>query len=185
MYEIKEIIGKGNHPNWPFVGGFGVVRKIYHKDLERFRAMKQIEKSKFLKDKSVLLNEINLLKKMDHPNIVKIYEFFEDDKYLNIITEYDSMLTRQYIGTAKEENCLTIWSLKGILPKTRQLKLWSKFYLLFNSVTPSTSYIETSNLRTFFLIRPIKMTWLSKSSTLELHVNTILKKKSSLKELGP
>jgi calcium-dependent protein kinase len=33
-------------------------------------------------------NEIEILKITDHPNIVKVYEFSEDEKDLNIIMEY-------------------------------------------------------------------------------------------------
>lgn len=35
----------------------------------------------------MLVNEINNLKDLDHPNILKIYEHFEDDKKFYIITD--------------------------------------------------------------------------------------------------
>jgi calcium-dependent protein kinase len=35
----------------------------------------------------MLFNEINILKEIDHPNIVKMYEFFEDDKRYYLVTE--------------------------------------------------------------------------------------------------
>ena len=35
----------------------------------------------------MLINEINSLKKLDHPNILKIYEFFEDENRYFIITD--------------------------------------------------------------------------------------------------
>lgn len=38
-------------------------------------------------DKKMLLNEIKNLKDLDHPNILKIYEHFEDDKSYYIVTE--------------------------------------------------------------------------------------------------
>ncbi len=31
-------------------------------------------------DEKMLLNEIEILKGLDHPNIVKMYEYFEDEK---------------------------------------------------------------------------------------------------------
>ena len=31
-------------------------------------------------EKKMLFNEINNLKDLDHPNILKMYEFFEDEK---------------------------------------------------------------------------------------------------------
>lgn len=33
------------------------------------------------------MNEIELLKKMDHPNLLKIYECFEDCNNIYIVTE--------------------------------------------------------------------------------------------------
>jgi calcium-dependent protein kinase len=38
-------------------------------------------------EKIMLFNEINNLKELDHPNILKMYEFFEDEKRYYIITE--------------------------------------------------------------------------------------------------
>ena len=35
-----------------------------------------------------LMNEIEILKKMDHPNIVKLYEFYQDKLNFFLITEY-------------------------------------------------------------------------------------------------
>jgi calcium-dependent protein kinase len=32
--------------------------------------------------------EINILRSLDHPNIVKIFEYFEDDKRFYIVTEH-------------------------------------------------------------------------------------------------
>lgn len=33
-------------------------------------------------------NEIKIIKKIDHPNIVKFYEAFEDNKYLHLVMEF-------------------------------------------------------------------------------------------------
>lgn len=35
-----------------------------------------------------MLSEINILRSLDHPNIVKIFEYFEDDKRFYIVTEH-------------------------------------------------------------------------------------------------
>ena len=32
-------------------------------------------------------NEINIMKQVDHPNILKMYESYEDEKYLYIVME--------------------------------------------------------------------------------------------------
>ena len=52
-----------------------------------WRAAKVLSKNK-IKEQSYLLNEVNVLKSLDHPNIVKIYEIFEDNIDIAIIQEY-------------------------------------------------------------------------------------------------
>lgn len=51
--------------------------------------MKKIDKELFgsALSREALLKEIDILKTLDHPNILKIYEFYEDKRYLYIITE--------------------------------------------------------------------------------------------------
>jgi len=68
-------------------GSFGKVYLVMHKDSKVQRAMKEIKKDENTLEKDIQ-NEITILKKLDHPNIVKIYEFFSHkDKYY-LITEY-------------------------------------------------------------------------------------------------
>ena len=38
-------------------------------------------------DRTALQNEIDILKQVDHPNIVKMHDVFEDDKYIYIVME--------------------------------------------------------------------------------------------------
>ena len=38
-------------------------------------------------EKRMFFNEINILKDLDHPNILKMYEFFEDEKRYYIVTD--------------------------------------------------------------------------------------------------
>lgn len=38
-------------------------------------------------EKMKLLNEIDILKQLDHPNILKLYEFFQDQKRYFLVTE--------------------------------------------------------------------------------------------------
>ena len=40
-----------------------------------------------IKQPELLLNEIEILKLLDHPTIVRLYECFEDDKNLFLVTE--------------------------------------------------------------------------------------------------
>jgi len=69
------------------IGGFGSVMKVLHTLTGEYRAMKIIKRSESTLEGSIL-DEIKILKTLDHPNIIKIYEFFQDEKNLYLITEY-------------------------------------------------------------------------------------------------
>ena len=70
-------------------GSFGEVKKVQYKSTGQYRAMKIIQKENVSRDYIMsLLNEIDILKQLDHPNIVKIYEFYQDKSSLYLITEY-------------------------------------------------------------------------------------------------
>ena len=67
-------------------GSFGQVRLAIHKATKQTRAIKIIQKSKV--DTKVLFNEINVLSKLSHPNIMQIYEIFYDNTNIYIVSEY-------------------------------------------------------------------------------------------------
>merc|ERR1719195_1075353 len=59
-----------------------------HRESGAQRAVKVLRKSHMDDDeKRMLFNEINILKEIDHPNIIKMYEFFEDEKRYYLVTE--------------------------------------------------------------------------------------------------
>lgn len=70
-------------------GNFGEVLKVTHKTSNNTRAVKVLDKAKVKKydDPNNLLAEIEILKKIDHPNIMKIYEFYQDSKNYYIVME--------------------------------------------------------------------------------------------------
>ena len=50
--------------------------------------MKQIRKDKIvIEQKDNMIQEVSILKELDHPNIVNIYELYEDESFYYIITE--------------------------------------------------------------------------------------------------
>ena len=63
-------------------GSYGQVKKVKNRKLKEFRAMKIVKK----KSESSQ-NEIEILRKISHPNIVNIYEIFEDSKKFYIMSE--------------------------------------------------------------------------------------------------
>ena len=71
-------------------GSFGVVYKVASKSAGIERAMKVISKEYISKELNAnqVANEISILRVLDHPNILKIFEFFEDEDNFYIVTEY-------------------------------------------------------------------------------------------------
>jgi calcium-dependent protein kinase len=82
-YYIRKKLGEGS---------YGCVYRVEHKQTGLIRAMKKIIKNPKSKKESEMeiLNEINILKKMDHPSIVKIFEFYNTPDGYYLITEFCS-----------------------------------------------------------------------------------------------
>ena len=78
-YEKLSKIGKG---------GYSKVINVRNKKTNIIRACKKISKMK-IEDIDLLRfrREINILKKVDHPNIIKTYEIFETNKSLYLVME--------------------------------------------------------------------------------------------------
>jgi calcium-dependent protein kinase len=70
-YIIKETLGEG---------AFGKVYKVVHKRSGFVRALKTIKKNSVIKggqgQNDELFNEMSILKKLNHPNVINIYELF-------------------------------------------------------------------------------------------------------------
>lgn len=69
-------------------GSFGRIYKATHIATGSLRAIKAINRQKLRTSSKVQLNnEAEILKSLDHPNILKIYEVIEDPIDINIVTE--------------------------------------------------------------------------------------------------
>ena len=70
-------------------GLFGTVFKARHKQTGHIRAIKKIRKDHSkAKTLETLLKDVEVLKKLDHPNIIKVYEYFQDAGNIYIVTDY-------------------------------------------------------------------------------------------------
>ena len=86
-------------------GSYGSVFKAREISTGRVVAVKKMLISDSPSKYKKTIKEINLLKKLDHPNIVKYYDFFEDEENIYIIMEYlEGCTLKQYIK--KNENIL-------------------------------------------------------------------------------
>ena len=84
-------------------GAFGTVIKAREKGTNRDVAVKIISKEKSISSAMVQLKrEVTVLQKAEHPNIVKLYDFFETDNEIYIVMEYiKSGTLKEYIERNK------------------------------------------------------------------------------------
>lgn len=80
-YEVIEMIGEG---------GFAMVYKVIFIPSSDNFAMKVISKSVVAQsdDKDRLQREIDTMADLDHENVIKLHDFFEDDEYYYLIMDY-------------------------------------------------------------------------------------------------
>ena len=73
-------------------GGFGSVWKVRHKVTKQIFAIKVINKESIVKQKMVeqTNREIEIMYKLDHPHIIKLYSHFEDDEDFCLIMQMAS-----------------------------------------------------------------------------------------------
>ena len=76
-YKFIKILGEG---------AFGKVYLVEHRKTNEKFACKRISKKK-IRDIKTLNQEISLMKQLDHPNTVKLYEVYEDKTYIFLIME--------------------------------------------------------------------------------------------------
>jgi serine/threonine protein kinase len=76
-YIVKETLGQGT---------FGVVRRCIDKLKGESFALKTILKSK-VPDPEVLKREITIMQQVDHPHIIRLYDVYENEKNIFLVTE--------------------------------------------------------------------------------------------------
>ena len=136
FYEVQKKIGEG---------AYGKIYKVKNKQSGDIRAMKQITKTK-ITDMGKFQTEIKILSMLDHPNIVRLFEVIEDDKYYNLLEELctgGELLTRAQNNELKEKDIARIFNqimsgvayIHGMGIAHRDLKLEN---ILFSSEKPSS-----------------------------------------------
>lgn len=81
-YTLGKMLGKGT---------FAKVHLAWRKSDGKTFAVKTVEKSKILKTQrltELLHNEISVMRQMNHPSIIKLYEVYENDLYIHLVIEY-------------------------------------------------------------------------------------------------
>jgi calcium-dependent protein kinase len=95
--ESQMLIGENKHSlanTYKFLeklgeGSFAKVFKVMHLLTKELRAIKIIKKDylKYQDDEKETLKEIEILSMLDHPNIIKVYEYFTDQKFYYLVVE--------------------------------------------------------------------------------------------------
>ena len=78
-YDLKEKLGEG---------AYGCVYKVIQRKTNYLRAVKAIKKK--MVDKNEFMNEIEVLKTVDHPNIIKLFDCYYDRTFYYMVEEYCS-----------------------------------------------------------------------------------------------
>ena len=82
-FEIKKELG---------IGSYGKVYLVIHKKTKAEYALKRIDKLDKInqEDKANFIREVEIMYKLNHPNICKLYSHFEDNNYCYLLMQYIS-----------------------------------------------------------------------------------------------
>lgn len=104
IYRFIKLLGEGS---------YGTVWKVKHNQLKITRALKKIKKPLKMNERveKEILSEIQILKTLDHPNIVKLYEFFNKPDAFYLVTEFckEGELFQQIIDKAPFDEYFTAY----------------------------------------------------------------------------
>ncbi|CAK75813.1 unnamed protein product (macronuclear) [Paramecium tetraurelia] len=101
FYRFGKVLGSGS---------FGTVKVGYSvRDSKEF-AIKTIHKYRMREQFYLVLRELDILTQLDHPNIIKVFEEYEDDMYYHFVMEYCSggellerIVEKGYIGESESK----------------------------------------------------------------------------------
>ena len=81
-YTFGKMLGKGN---------FAKVHLAWRKGNNKSVAVKTMEKAKILQSPRTmqsLYKEISIMRKLSHPNVIRMYEVYENESYVHLVIEY-------------------------------------------------------------------------------------------------
>lgn len=96
-------------------GAFGSVFVAKSKTTGEQRAIKIISKSKIIQIEQNLLSELMILRTLDHPNILKLHEVYDNGQHYYVVTEIcrggdllqysknKSTITEQYVSSLMKQ----------------------------------------------------------------------------------
>ena len=144
-YKRIKVIGQGS---------FGIVYLVKHKLLKTLFAMKIIQKTNINEKDEDVMNEINILRKMDHQNIVKIHDFYITINEYILVTENcpEGELFYEIKKHAPFNEALTGWYMKQILSA---VSYCHKLKIIHRDLKPENILISKKNKNGFNIIKII------------------------------
>ena len=136
-------------------GSFGTVYLVKNKKLNNYFAMKIIEKSSNDEEREdEIKNEINILRKLDHPNILKINDFFSTKNEYFLITEFcpEGELFYEIKNFAPFDEALAGWYMKQIFSAVNYCH---KSKIIHRDLKPENILIYQRNKKGFNSIKII------------------------------
>ena len=108
-YQMSKVLGKGSYAS---------VKLATHILTKDKYAIKIYTKCSLLnkQKKNTVKNEINILKQLDHVNIMKLYEVIDTEKYLYLVLEYIKgcslldLIKKEHDHTLKEKRAINIFN---------------------------------------------------------------------------
>jgi calcium-dependent protein kinase len=137
FYVLENILGSGK---------YGVVKKGYSVRNNDFKvAVKCVELEKLTGNYHSCISEILTLRKVDHPNIVKIYEIFQDNDFLYIVMEYvEGKELFEFVVELTKVNETDSSNITGQLLKT--IKYLNSLNICHRDIKPENILINPKNL---------------------------------------
>ncbi len=145
----KEIeINCKNYSNFLRIGygTYGTVYRAIDKKNGLYVSIKEIIKEKFNKPKEILEREVNIMKKIQNENSVKVKEIIETNEYYYIVMEYCEYNLENYLYQ-KREKPFSINEIKEVLNQLNNtLKLMLKENIMHRDLKPSNILISLDKL---------------------------------------
>ena len=165
VYTIKSEIGSGS---------YGRVVSAIHNSSNESRAIKIINKFSIRSEemRSKIMNEVELMKRLDHPNIVKLYEFHEDEFNLYLIMDlctggelFESILKNKCLNENQAMDYMK--QLISAIVYLHSIKI------VHRDIKPENLLIENSRSTTIKLIDFGVSTYFYPSKTMNMRIGTL------------
>ena len=89
MHELKQNYVINDKTRVLGIGSYGKVFMTTNRHDPDFKvAIKVLDKERLKENLDLIQQEVNILHKLDHPNIVKYFETYNDVKFIYLVMEY-------------------------------------------------------------------------------------------------